>query len=366
MVISVSAIGQITVPISTFPKAGDTLRTAIDNLPGNLDIGEAGANKTWFFNGLQAPFVNETLIRPAQQGNAASSFPNASYFIRSNDNLETYYRINNNRVHNLGFAGTLPVELPIEARGRFDGPGLVERYGPLKYQDQYNDDRTLSIPFSAAFIPDTFFAGLPIRPDSIRLRVRTQNAHVVDAWGTMIIPSGAFEVLRQKTTTISTRTLEGKTNAIPFWIPIPIEFPGITGVDTSLTYTFWSDQAKEPIAVVSYGPGDTSPFQVEFKADNQVITNTYSKQQKAPGMFAYPNPAIGSVRFDLVGLDPGQYTLRMYNVLGVEVYSKKYSVNGPRTIKLELGSFNKGTYFYSLIDDRGKIIVTKRLVVLRP
>jgi len=359
------AQAQIVVPASTIPVAGDTLRTATDNLPSNVEVGEPGPNRNWFFNGLQAPFVSETIVKSPNQGNNAASFPTANQMIKMQDNLEFYYRVQEGKRYNLGFAGTLPINLPINAVGKYNGQGLLDRNTPLEYQDEFTADQNLFVPFSADFIPDTFFAGLPLRPDSIRLVVRTTNRSVVDAWGKMMIPSGSYDVLRQKTTSITNRRIQGKASILP-WLDIPLEFDGITGIDTTITYLYLSSNAKEPIAAVTMAPNGTTVASVEFKADNQVITSTYAENQKSANMFAYPNPAIGSVRFDLVGLEPGNYTVKMFNILGVEVWSKNYNIIGPRTIRVELDRFNKGTYLYSLVNDKGRTIVTKRLIVLRP
>lgn len=357
---------QITISPAVLPEVGDTLRTAIDNLPSGIDVGEPGGNKMWFFNGLQAPFINETVLKKPSQGSAGASFPTATYFTTIQDDVEAYYRVNAGKLYNLGFAGSLPGDLDLSATGKYNAPGLIERSTPLRFMDEYSDEKVLSIPFSASIIPDTLLAGFPIRPDSIRLRVNTKNTVVVDAWGTMMIPSGSFEVLRVKTTSITERAIDGKINPLPTWIPLPVDLPGITGIDTIVNYTFLSDNAKEPIASVSMQGQTNIPQSVEFKADDQVITSAYNQSQKSANMFAYPNPAMGSVRFDLVGLDPGKYTIKMYNILGVQVWSKTYNISAPRTVRVDLEGFNKGTYLYSLTNDKGRTLLTKRLIVLRP
>jgi len=357
---------QITISSAVLPSVGDTLKTAVDNLPSGIDVGEPGGNKMWFFNGLQAPFVNETVIRSPNQGSASASFPTATYFINIQNGIEAYYRVNAGKVYNLGFAGSLPGDLNLNATGKYNAPGLIERTTPLRFMDEYSDLKTLSIPFSSEILPDTLLASFPIRPDSIRLRVNTNNTSIVDAWGTMMIPSGSFEVLRVKTTSINQRSIEGKINPLPSWIPLPLDLPGITGTDTLITYTFLSDNAKEAIATVSMQGLTNTAQTVEFKADDQVITSAYNQNQKSANMFAYPNPAMGAVRFDLVGLDPGKYTVKMYNILGVEVWSKSYNITGPRTVRVDLEGFNKGTYLYSLTNDKGRTLLTKRLIVLRP
>jgi hypothetical protein len=231
------------------------------------------------------------------------------------------------------------------------------------------NNASLSIPFSADILPDTLFEGLPLRPDSIRLFNEQVYNSSIDAWGTMTIPSGSFNVLRERRVIESNRRIEAKSNALPIWIDVSslVPFPGLTGRDTAVTFHFWSDNAKEPIAVIQTTDMGAQVTSVQFKADNLTVSNSYNSNNKAGDIHAYPNPAIGSVRFDFVGLKDGNYTLKLYNILGVEVWSKKYQITGgKRTVKLDLDGFQKGTYLYALTDDRGKPMITKRLIVLRP
>lgn len=358
-------MAQVVVPVATLPRVGDTLRVAVDNLPNNINVGNQGGNQTWFFGGLQAPFVTDNLCISPDLGVYKSHFPNATYMVKGANNIETYYRVENGKLLNLGFAGAVPFDENINAIAKYSPP-YQERTTPLNYQDKSNITSTLRIPFSAAFLPDTLFADLPIRPDSIRITQANTISKDIDAWGSLTIPSGIFDVLRQRMQTISARTLEIKASPIPAWIPFQVDIPGITGTDTIVTYTFFSHITKEPIAVVTMDENQNSVNRVEFKADNHVITNTYNKNIKAANIYAYPNPAIGSVRFDLVGLDPGKYTIKIFNILGVEVWSQRYTINGSRTIRMDLDGFNRGTYLYSLVSENGRSIATKRLIVLRP
>ena len=102
---------------------------------------------------------------------------------------------------------------------------------------------------------------------------------------------------------------------------------------------------------------------VEYVADD-VINNVNSGRAD---VFAYPNPAIESARFEFMNLDRGAYRLVIYNILGVEVWRNDYEINqDQRTTKVDLSDFRKGTYLYSLIDERCKTLTTKRLIILRP
>ena len=103
-----------------------------------------------------------------------------------------------------------------------------------------------------------------------------------------------------------------------------------------------------------------------YAYNNDVINNiNYINRGKAD-VFAYPNPAIEEVRFEFLNLKTGDYRLAIYNILGIEIWHEHYAISNDRTAKVDLASFRKGTYLYSLLDEKGKTITTKRLIILRP
>jgi len=156
---------------------------------------------------------------------------------------------------------------------------------------------------------------------------------------------------------------------IPGWVPVP-GFAGFDflGRDTTLTYHYFSNEAKEPIAVVTVDPVTDDPVTVRYKANmvnNPTSPVGYFDKGKAD-IFAYPNPAINDVRFDFINLPTDTYDLKIYNILGMDVFSQQYTITGSRTIKMDLSRMRKGTYLYSLLDSRGKPVTTKRLVIIKP
>jgi hypothetical protein len=368
LLILTPGFGQIIVSNTTFPKVGDTLRTATDNLPMGIDVGEPGTNKVWDFRGLQAPFNTEVYLRPVSESPNASLFPGANWFFTGQGDTETFSRKTASTVLQMGFVGRGPFGGNFDLVSKND-PNLVERTAPMRYNDSFNNSSTQLVPVSAAFLPDSLFAGLPVKPDSIRLNNRVIQNSTIDAWGTMHIPIGTFDVLRERRIVINNRKIEAKSNALPVWIDVSSLFPvpGFTGIDTSVVYYYWNDRSIEPIAVVQTRGAEEQLVSVQYKSDPQMTSTYQTPGNRSYDVIAYPNPAIGSVRFDLNGFNDGLYRLRIYNLLGQEVWSKKYQVNGgKRTIRLELGSFEKGTYLYSISDEKGKNLVTKRLVVLMP
>jgi len=110
---------------------------------------------------------------------------------------------------------------------------------------------------------------------------------------------------------------------------------------------------------------DGEATSVDFKAGT-VISSVAPSLLEQPNMFAYPNPAYLDVRIDFINLPTDDYTLNVYNIIGVKMHSQKERINGSKTIKLSVDDFRKGTYLYSLVNSKGKIVKTKRLMVIKP
>lgn len=364
-------IAQITIQPFTLPQIGDTLRTAIDNLPSNISLAASGANQRWDFTSLQAPFTRQTIIKPASEGNHDKLFRAATMLIQLSENAEIYYRSAGNASQTVfqivGFYGKDPVGFGINLLTRYTPP-IVERRAPLNYKDNSRIETAILLPFSADDLPDFVLDQLPITPDSLRIRLAIERRDVVDAWGKMTIPGGIYNVLREKRTEIRETRVEAKLASLP-WQDITGLIPNsdLAGKDTTVYYYFLSDESKEPIAIVTMDRAEKRAIRVEFKADyNDPTTDIQNVKSLKPGVYAFPNPAIVNVRFEFSNLSPGNYKLTLYNILGAPVWSQRYYINGQRIEKVDISDLRKGTYLYSLQDDNGKTVATKRLVVVRP
>lgn len=363
-----SANAQITVTNESFPRAGDTLFTAIDNLPSGNYLSGPGPAQSWDFTTLQSPFPRRTPLKPALQGPGSYHFPNATFYVGAGDNLVAYYRVSNTRVELLGFYGNDPLGLGVESASRFDPP-LAWQRAPLKYLDANNSQANLSLAFSADDLPAGVLDNLPITPDSLRIRLNIQRSDVADAWGVLTIPGGIYDVLRERRREVRETRLDARIGFFGWQdiTDIAIQALGIPqlGPQTTVSYYYFSNEAIEPIAVAVANEQETQVLRVEYKA-NDIASNVQNADALKPGVWAYPNPAIVNVRFEFTNLPAGKYKLRILNILGVEEWSKTYYVNGNHTEKIDISSLRKGTYLYSLMDERGKAITTRRLIVVRP
>ncbi len=363
-------LGQITVTSATFPEIGDTLRTAVDGAPEGILITAPGGNQVWDFSSLQG-VTAEARVLPASAGANADLFPNANLLFPVGDDGtggETYASTNASLYQLVGYVGPDPANLGINVRVPFSPP-IVERRAPMNFFDINNSAYAILVAFPTDSLPGEITNDLPIVPDSIRLRVAATRTDVVDGWGTLSIPGGTYEVLREKRTEIRETIVEARVGIGPFatWVDVT-EFLGgeFLGPDTLTTYIFVNDQEKENIAEVTVTNDETeTPIAVTYKS-NDVVTNVRYVNTGRADIFAYPNPAINNVRINFLNITPGNYTFRIFNILGKEVVNKKYQINGNRTVGINIDTLQKGTYLYNLMDARGKILKTKRLMVIRP
>ncbi|MEZ5032517.1 MAG: T9SS type A sorting domain-containing protein [Saprospiraceae bacterium] len=290
------AQAQITISNSTFIAAGDTLRIARAGNPEDVQAGPAGTNLNWDFTALYKDTALVVLVKDAASGNAASDFPTAEVF-QDIGFGETYFNITSSAVTNLGFLTNGFAGVPVMITPKYNPP-LVEKRAPMSYFDVNTSDASFLITFGTDIVPDTFFAGLPFKPDSIRVNQMIERLDVVDAWGSCSIPGGVYPVLRERRRSITETTIELKIFGL--WVDLGslgISFPGV-GKDTTVAYHYFSADEKEAIAVVTVNPDDESETQTVQYKDNG-ISSTIQPEPLGQVLFQGPQPATQLVRFDL-------------------------------------------------------------------
>jgi hypothetical protein len=238
----------------------------------------------------------------------------------------------------------------------------------LNYADVHQQQTELLVPISSEIIPDTILNMLPVQPDSLRLRVGIMRNDTVNAYGTLSLNEVDFEVLQEKRVEERSVFFDAK---VPFfgWQDItPIiedQFPGFGAgaQDTIVSYYYFSEGVKEPIAVVNVDDRDT-PQRVEFK-ELMMTSSSSAFDIEDIAITASPNPSIGLVEFRISNAPIGKYKIKVRNIIGQTLWEKQLFAQGSESLKVDLTNFKRGTYFYTLIDEDGNTLVTKRLVFIR-
>ncbi len=362
---------QITISNTYFPNVGDTISSVnITPLLGEIPITAGGGNQLWDFSQVQTNGVvsSDTYIDPATV-DTLGAFPSANLALSGNGNGVTYFRKDDTSFELLGFVGLDPTGFGLNLVTSFQPP-LVDRTAPLDFLDLNTYSTAAVVPFGADVLPGGVFDSLPLAPDSIRILVELDQVDLVDAWGTVTLTGNkSYEVLRQKRVQTTETRLEIKVPILD-WLDVTDQFGGqsggFLGMDTIVTMTYWAEGVPEPIAEMTLDGDEENVTSFTYRND-EIITSTVPIERAGyENVYAYPNPAINYAKFDCVNLKPDFYDLKIYNILGLEAYTERYFISGNKMLKVDLGDFRKGTYLYSLVDTTGKVITTKRLVVIRP
>lgn len=374
---------QITITSAYFPAVGDTLRYALSANVATLVnlITPPGENQQWDYSQLKANQNTTIVFLPPSAGNNAATFPGADLLVKTAGGGESYYNATNTQFELMGFiGGTVAFPLAPRAVGRYS-PALIERRAPLAYRNTHGQTSNLVIPFALSDLPpfiDSLIKSLPGGQliDSVRVRVRVQNADTVDAWGELRIPNAneSIPVLRQKRVTRTRSVVEARLSSpIPLWIDITAllgntPLGGFTTADSFIVYRFLSNNHKEELLTITANFAEDTIRTVRFKNLLSVVS-VIPDPSESPGtasVQAMPNPAVDKVRFECHNLPADEYTLKIFNLVGKVVWRETFQASGRRTIHLNLEDFNKGTYLYSLSNRKGEIISTKRLIVIKP
>ncbi len=357
---------QTTITNTSFFQMNDILYTSNDDIP-NVDLGTTGGNQTWDYSSLSSTQVDATEVFPATSGMGGAAFPQADVYINFLGG-ELYLQINTNEIKQIGFVGAMAgfdVNTAFNPQGNF-------RRAPINYQDSFTDENGIAFTIAAEDIPFLDSLELPVNPDSIRVTQIFTTEYEADAWGTMTIPMGTFDVLRMRRLQTTTTQIEA---FVPFlnWIDVTDllgglgggGIPGGFGDGAVESYEFLADGVKEAIATVQLDTVGGDIVRVTYKA--QETGTPIAEVGDDSNLFAaHPNPAYGDVRIDIRGFDNGNYELNLYNIAGKRVLTQNVEVNRDTAVIINVANLDKGTYLYALHDSAGKVIRARRLMVIKP
>jgi len=361
LVASLGLTAQITITNATFPVVGDSLKTATDLTPAGISMTPPGGPQTWDFSTLNADTRQVDVFHPASDGSAAANFPGAELVVIGDVAGETYFDITPTAFSILGIGGAgASIGFPVQADLIYSPP-LVVYEAPLNFfdNDSYTSNATISLPTSA--IPGAIFDSLGIPTglfDSIRLRITVQSLRLVDGYGTLAIPGGTYDVLRQKQTDYTTTGVDVHT--FIGWVDIGtiIGGGGLIPPDTTITFNFLSNTEKEPIAVVTVDSTQLIASQIDFK-DNGIPNAVNHVTIEPPSIAVFPNPASDIVTIDIDHNLPGKYSFRLFDVNGQEVFDQDPTAT---LEEMSVQSLQPGLYIIQVIYENDQVIGYGKLI----
>jgi|GEM_PF-4201618 len=308
--LSVSMNAQITDTNASFPMVGDTYNYNIDVNPVISGFfTPPGFNQTWDFSNLQTDLTSATIFNAPNTGAHSASFPGADLLVNANGR-EMYYDVNNSlnggSVKLMGYFGSDPINIGINLFVPY-APPLGVRRSPVDIFGINAESSGVLVPFDDVLMPANLRQLLPVMADSFRIRVAINRLDAVDAWGTLSVPGGCYQVLREKRTTYEEKRLDAKVPPLG-WLDITdvaIQTLGLTelGVDTIVEHHYISNASKQEIAILRLNNAQSAVERAWFKAGGNVqlaITNITTTPEGCP------NANNGSITVTATG--PGTLT----------------------------------------------------------
>ena len=251
-------------------------------------------------------------------------------------------------------------------------PALTQRRININLGDNFSSITETVTTISPDEIPPEALALLPSTialVDSIRLTTTTIRTDTVDAFGTVRLAGRDYPTIRERRVQSSTVELAVKAGFFPF-IPLdpstlgddPIVDDLLGQQDTTITYFWWNNNSKEPIAEVDTDR-DGGLIGMRYKRAD-VNTSTGGPALIQARVAIYPNPVTEYATYEVEGLQRGRYTLSVISMLGQRMTRREFTAIGNQTrLTLDVSAFPAGQYFASLRNERGRIVSTRRVLV---
>ncbi len=354
------AASQAVLDESILPVIGDTTYVMEDNLPRYMEIQAPGQNLIWNFTNLSAPFAREEILFPVANASAGS----ANCKLEKGPNVEWYeltkgeFLLHSITGPEISALGNVHLNLKLETPIR------------LIYNNMTFGDRDVQSCIASQIIPKDSIDPLLIANDDnnleeYKLQISYTVTTHVDAWGILLMPMVNYDVLRQHLHIESNSKLFAKRKDSG-WIDVTESISqekfGLLQPKEQDIYYFWSKDHSGFVARI-----DAEQIEVKkiaYKADS--YANIKKSNQDLFGVYVYPNPSFGDVRFEFVNLPDRSFKLEVVNVLGKELWSRPIELPKDRVILADLTKLKRGTYFYSLVDETGKRIITRRMIIIKP
>jgi hypothetical protein len=324
----IQAFAQIQIVRSDLGQVGDKLYLAtIDTFATQVNVGAAGANKTWNFSTLVPTAYDSSLfVDPTTIWDAPLS---ANLAIVSGNEATEFLNVD-------------PTGIIIIQTNEFSGEEIITDKipFPFTYQTAYTD----TIEFSITGTPDEL--GIPLPVDSVRITANVIAILNFDAWGTLTLHNSVNDVLRRKDIIYTDISIEG--NTFGTWLPI------FNQVDTGYTYTWYGKNKKYFLAEADADKDGKISF-LTYQVD-AVFPNSI-KETLANGSYTIsPNPANEVINIELK--DAQSFTYFITDITGRTITSGK-----SMSASTQVNSSSLKSGLYTITIQNGDAAASKKIFI---
>jgi len=330
---------QITITNANIASEGVMIIQANDTIPDSSIVpGDAGANQTWNFAAATADYFDTLYTELPSWTPYADSFPNANYVIKLLTDVDTSFVFcdkNDDFLASLGYIGSAD-EMGVMAFYLIPQEILIDF--PMEYGNQRNEsfyyEKTISSPIPGA--------------DSIRFKNSTNKSVEVDAWGSIILPTGTFNSLRVKTVSVECDSS---------WILMAGNWALVSNDSIpSLYYDWYTNEISPGFVLMSMDYYDNVVSDVSYLYSTAVGIQHKNRLSATVS----PNPVQNATSLQLSENIMGE--VKLYNQAGSLV--KTYTING-NGVNLNMESLPAGIYIAVVFDTQKQTAVFTGKIVKR-
>ncbi len=339
-----------------------------NNLSG-IDFGEPDKNQVWDFSILETPIVDKNVLSKDIKSKE-KSFLSTAHWMNANVHGREYFELKNNKLFTLGYEGFDPLHLGINKTIQYDEPLKLYEF-PIIFGESHEGEGRFEVILKESEIPNDILNILPLTPDKMKIQHKIKYIADWDAQGTVKLPYSKepIEVFREKRfVTVETKVL------IKFgffsWIDVSsfyknFEGKGFGTPEKYINYLYWEKDNSLPLVCFSMVSEDGFSKKASYRMPFlNMETEQLSNNQ--PSFDAFPNPSYGDFSIEISNQPKGKYTIQLMNIIGQVVFQKDIYFTANTSLPIDVIDIPKGTYLYSLVDEYGKTISTKKIIIHKP
>ncbi len=336
------ANAQITFDQNDVIISGSTAIQSHDDAP-SVAPGSAGTNQIWDFSFLATSSADTITAMDPANSPYASDYPYSDLALHSgNGGNELYFFLTNNGTGLFidGVAGDVSgMGLPLTVN--FSPSNQLMEF-PATYNTAFNGVYVFDETVASSAFPGA---------DSVRIKSTTTKDAVIDAWGSLTIPTGTYDALRQN---VNTSTVDSAWAHVAFlgWIPV---FDTAT---VTHTYQWIAEEFGYVLVEMNVDPFDY-PTNVDWISEYNLYTGISESQYNFVQLL-YPNPSENEIRISFGNEATG--FLEIYNIAGSLI--RRESITGSDYL-LDVSQLANGNYFIRFMDDKSAIIAQREFIIQR-
>ena len=337
--LAITSFGQITITNSNIASAGTTVYLANDTISTDIVPGEPGANKIWDFTSVVANTIDTIDFVLPSSTPYGGDFPEANLAFLSSQ-AETgdaygYMIKNDDKYSNIGFV----LEIG-DTTTYFENlaPEDILLDFPVNYQNNYNEDYIIDIVIESP-MPEA---------DSMRIKSTVMEETTIDAWGSITIPMGTYNTLRQRVDQDQIDSTFMKMDGI--WVFV------FDSESSTTSYSWWTNDNNIDFMLFSIDIDNDSGGEV-FGITYFIGSVVGLYETKMSETKVYPNPATDIINFEFDASFSGE--LVIMNEMGQAVVRK--NLNEQKFSQINISKLVTGMYVYRVTSNSGRLLSSGKL-----